>query len=88
MGAVAPLNCGCVLGRATAMKNSGADSYISPSVRKLDAASTIATLERAAAEGNADAAAMLVKIYENGIGVPRNQQRARAWKLVATNASF
>ena len=63
------------------MKNSANHSYVRPSVRKLDPASTIAKLEQAAGDGNADAAAMLVRIHANGIGVPRNQQRARGWKL-------
>ena len=70
------------------MKNSIDHSYVRPSVRKLDPASTIVKLEQAATEGNPDAAAMLVRIYENGISVPRNEQRARGWKLVAANSSF
>jgi len=70
------------------MKNSANHLYVRPSLRKLDPASTIAKLEQAASGGNPDAAAMLVRIYANGIGVPRNEQRARAWKLVAANSSF
>src|SRR5947207_4741650 len=73
---------------AMSMKKTGNHSFVSPSVRKLDPASTIAKLEQAASEGNPDAAAMLVRIYENGISVPRNEQRARGWKLVAANSSF
>jgi hypothetical protein len=70
------------------MDNSGnhSRSYITPSVRKLDPNGVVAALERAAGDGNSEAAAMLVRIYEDGIGVDRNEPRARAWKLVVANA--
>jgi uncharacterized protein len=49
----------------------------------VDWARVVAWYERAAEAGNADAAARLCKMYLVGQGVPRDEERARGWFLVA-----